>query len=538
MENSEKTKILFLSANPESIHRLDPEKELKEITGKIRSSTHRNSFEIISEWAVSSKDLIDHLNEHKPHIVHFSGHGVENKLVLLNERGELETVSGEFIQSLFTTCKDNIRLVVFSTCDSSSMAKKVSEVIDCSIGMNVKIRDNSATMFCGVFYKAIGYGRSVQEAFVQAKLSLQGKDEGESTIPDIFCKSNVESTDIRFVDDTTETPNDSEGPEEPPIIEGIFILLIFLNLIGITFWLWTLPDGELNKLYVFIQWLATVGGYFGIKLVFKKKDIKLIKLPATRLCIIAASIIVGFLIFKNDDPIPNDPINPQQDSVTFVLSLNGHEEDCRVLINNKLANNILRKDSKNLIIKVEKSGQYDTVKVQFNYYIWIDTLNFTSDNFPDTVLIDKPYFYINCPNQNNTVFTDGQPARILSGQNSRLKRIEVENINQDYLITVRNNNQIIRNQQVTISSEKYPDTIWVPFPKYKVRLRITPQMVNSTCYVNDVIVPTEVLNNFNLQILIRATNSNNFNIRLVNGPRSKSSGLIHITGNRTINLMN
>jgi hypothetical protein len=75
----DKIKVLFLAANPFKDLNLDT--EVRSITEKLRASEYRDSVQLIPALAARPDDLLQLLNEHKPHIVHFSGHG--------NESGEI-----------------------------------------------------------------------------------------------------------------------------------------------------------------------------------------------------------------------------------------------------------------------------------------------------------------------------------------------------------------------------------------------------------------------------------------------------------------
>lgn len=79
-----KKRILFLAANPNGTNQLALDEECREIEQKIRAAEHRDSLEMITRWAIRPEDLLQYLNEHKPHVVHFSGHGTaEEEIVLL-----------------------------------------------------------------------------------------------------------------------------------------------------------------------------------------------------------------------------------------------------------------------------------------------------------------------------------------------------------------------------------------------------------------------------------------------------------------------
>src|SRR5438128_10514755 len=103
---SSKVKILFLAANPKNSPQLRLDEEIREIHAKIRAAEFRDSFEIVSRWAVRPLDLLQAFNEVQPHIVHFSGHGnCSAELVLEDESGNAKPVSEAALVSLFQTIK-------------------------------------------------------------------------------------------------------------------------------------------------------------------------------------------------------------------------------------------------------------------------------------------------------------------------------------------------------------------------------------------------------------------------------------------------
>jgi CHAT domain len=181
----EKIKILFVSANPAGTPQLRLDEDAREIEAKIRSAQHRDSLELITKWAAGPDDLLQSLNEHRPHIVHFSGHGSPTEeIVLLDRAGKPKPVSKEALVSLFRTLKDNIRVVVLDACFSRSQAEAIMGEIDCTVGMIRAIGDDAAITFAASFYRAIGFGRSIKEAFDQGitALLLDGSLEGKTPI--------------------------------------------------------------------------------------------------------------------------------------------------------------------------------------------------------------------------------------------------------------------------------------------------------------------------------------------------------------------
>jgi hypothetical protein len=78
MNQSGRIRILFVAANPRETSRLELDEEIREISHKIKQSKYRDSLELISLWAARTDDLLQGMNDYKPNIVHFSGHGTRN----------------------------------------------------------------------------------------------------------------------------------------------------------------------------------------------------------------------------------------------------------------------------------------------------------------------------------------------------------------------------------------------------------------------------------------------------------------------------
>lgn len=199
-----KTKILFLAAYPDASP-LKLDEEIRAITQKIRASEYRDTLELISAWAVRPDDLLQTLNEHKPHIVHFSSHGSPSGEIILvdenlvNGKRVPKAVSPAAIKALFKALKDNVRVVLLNACYSQIQAEAIKDIIDCVIGMNSAIGDPAAIAFAASFYRAIGFGRSVQEAFEQGKVALLLEGIPEENTPELLHRSEIDPTTVFLI---------------------------------------------------------------------------------------------------------------------------------------------------------------------------------------------------------------------------------------------------------------------------------------------------------------------------------------------------
>ncbi len=199
-DTMEKIKVLFLAANPIETVRLQLDKELREIEIKIRASEHRDALELKPKLAARADDLLQALLEHKPHIVHFSGHGSsEGELIVVDNNDRPKPISKDALVQLFKTLRENIRVVLLNACFSQSQAEAITSTIDCAIGMNKEIGDNAAILFASSFYRAVGFGKSVQEAFEHGKTALMLEGIPEENTPELVLRKGVNASEIILI---------------------------------------------------------------------------------------------------------------------------------------------------------------------------------------------------------------------------------------------------------------------------------------------------------------------------------------------------
>lgn len=198
MKTTEKIKILFLAASPSNEVHLHLDVEFREIGERLQKAKFRDSFDMVSKWAVRASDLSSYLMEHKPNIVHFSGHGSNaHELILLNKNGEAHPISAEKLGDLFSVLKENIRCVILNACYSEGQAKAIAKHIDCVVGMSDAIGDDSAIVFAEHFYQALAYGKSVQDAFKLGCLQIDMENLDEGSTPKLICHAK-NAKDIFF----------------------------------------------------------------------------------------------------------------------------------------------------------------------------------------------------------------------------------------------------------------------------------------------------------------------------------------------------
>ncbi|HEK1388368.1 TPA: hypothetical protein SMR00_000405 [Pseudomonas aeruginosa] len=197
----EEIKVAFFATDPAtaSDRRLLLDEEVREIHQKIRLSDHRDAVKLESRWALRPGDILQYMNELKPTIVHFSGHGSDqNELVLQDRNGDAAFVPMASIVATFELY-DSVRLVFFNTCHSFNQAAACTQYVDAAIGMNQSIGDEAARVFSAQFYSAIGFGCSIPIAFKQAKNALMLEGISEEPTPELYLRDGVDESDLILV---------------------------------------------------------------------------------------------------------------------------------------------------------------------------------------------------------------------------------------------------------------------------------------------------------------------------------------------------
>jgi hypothetical protein len=188
-----RVRILLMAANPVATGRLTLDEEAREIEEKLRLSRGRDRFDLITRWAVRPDDLLRHLNEIRPHIVHFSGHGSPNgEIVLSGGEGAGHRVAPAALAEVFRVMGRDIRVVMLNACYSDIQAQALGTSIDYVVGMSAAVGDKTATVFAAGFYSAIGYHRPVLEAFEQAVAAVMVHGLPGHNIPRLLVRDGAD----------------------------------------------------------------------------------------------------------------------------------------------------------------------------------------------------------------------------------------------------------------------------------------------------------------------------------------------------------
>lgn len=193
-------RILFMAASPEDQLRIRTDKEAKRIDEALRKTKHSGHVAVLQAHAMQIADLQDTLLRHEPHIVHFSGHGNHTGELLFEDfMGQTDSSSPNAIEATFKLLKDNVRGVVLNACHSGRQAEAIAQYVAFVVGMSGSIDDDAAIAFAVGFYRALGYGKSVKEAFDLGRNEIDLQNLSDQNVPKLYVRPGDDPDQIVLV---------------------------------------------------------------------------------------------------------------------------------------------------------------------------------------------------------------------------------------------------------------------------------------------------------------------------------------------------
>ena len=187
----EKLRILYLTANPEAIERhsvlpdgtvqtegawLRVDAEVREVKRMLKSALHRDLVHIEHLPAATLQDLMDGINDVRPHVIHFSGHAGAGGLLF--ENGSIGTHEGSdvpfhWLAEALQATDMPPSLLVMNACDTLTDADLILPAVPAVVAMSDSIGDAAAVIFASHFYRGIASAQSVGSALRQARFAMK-----------------------------------------------------------------------------------------------------------------------------------------------------------------------------------------------------------------------------------------------------------------------------------------------------------------------------------------------------------------------------
>lgn len=188
--------IAFFAANPHGSDMLRLGEECAEIQRELRLGRYRDDFHLVSCWAITVDDLVRHLDELDPTIIHFSGHGGPEGVMLHGERGAAEPMAPHVLATLIGETARRARLVVLNACSTAAHASALLDTVDAVVAMDGEIGDDAARMFAARFYGELANRRSIGAAVRLGVAKLEAKQSPDRRLPRCVTRGDIDPRTI------------------------------------------------------------------------------------------------------------------------------------------------------------------------------------------------------------------------------------------------------------------------------------------------------------------------------------------------------
>lgn len=221
---AEKLRVLYLTANPTVLEEMEDadefyvtrirvDKEVRDVRAEIASALHRDRIDIDHWPAATPTDLLNGLNEKRPHVVHFSGHGGDGEIQF--DDGTLEdpqSVPVDFEQlalALGSTTTPPL-VVVLNACDTLNGAEPLLATVPIVIATTGEISGLASHLFATCFYRAVASGQSIRAAIDQAVFAIDTLAGGKGDVIATLTREGVD-LDALILVEFTEDEDLGEG---------------------------------------------------------------------------------------------------------------------------------------------------------------------------------------------------------------------------------------------------------------------------------------------------------------------------------------
>ncbi|HUR06133.1 MAG TPA: CHAT domain-containing protein, partial [Nonomuraea sp.] len=204
--------VLLLFADPSGTLRLD--REMRAIHQAVRLSEQRDHIRLEARWAARPSDISQAILDTNPTVVHFSGHGTNSsELAFEGNEGSVRVIEPEDLVGLVRAIGQSVRVILYNACWSANAAAAMADRVEVAIGMDAPVTDQGARAFAEGFYRGIGAGRSVADAFEVGRFELRNSPAPRATDaePVLKCRADVDAATVFLVAPRSDPPSPA-GP--------------------------------------------------------------------------------------------------------------------------------------------------------------------------------------------------------------------------------------------------------------------------------------------------------------------------------------
>ncbi|MCK5895190.1 MAG: CHAT domain-containing protein [Cocleimonas sp.] len=179
--------VLVVISDPKDYPSLNVSKEHDKIQTALTPLKQQQRIEVTVIEHATLRKIVQHINQHDCHIIHFIGHGDFNKtrnegvLVIEDDRGNGLQVSSQRVATMIEGSPSS-RLIILNACEGGTTSTEnvfsgvaqsvVKKGVPAVLAMQYVITDQAAIVFSEAFYTALSQGSPIDTSLTQARLAI------------------------------------------------------------------------------------------------------------------------------------------------------------------------------------------------------------------------------------------------------------------------------------------------------------------------------------------------------------------------------
>jgi len=196
---SKELRVLFAAAAPIDQLQLELDHEGLGIVECLLNGVSADRIQVNVVRQTTPDSLRSMLAKYRPNVIHFSGHGYSDGIVLQDNTGHTYKVGKASLASLLGVFSKDIRIVILNSCSSGAVAEELVKNIDFAVGMKADVYDVTAIAFSEGFFDGFANGASVMEAFNLGLANCSLKRTPSPDLPTIYVHSGVDANKVTLL---------------------------------------------------------------------------------------------------------------------------------------------------------------------------------------------------------------------------------------------------------------------------------------------------------------------------------------------------
>ena len=208
--NRDSVTIVFIAGDRggSTHNQLQTTKELDAIRDGLRSSEHREVFNLTHPILGATHQKLVEAYRNQPAILHFAGHGDDRSLSLILDQGLLASpipLDANRLGEILRNFPTRVRFCVLNACASAAIAQSLAEagIVDAALGWPSRVPDATAIKFSEILYGCIGEGLALSKA-----VALAAHGSNAETPPLLFKADGINLDEYSFIE---RTKNEQRG---------------------------------------------------------------------------------------------------------------------------------------------------------------------------------------------------------------------------------------------------------------------------------------------------------------------------------------